>query len=231
LDLAIDILLWLHVALGAVGLVLYWIPIFAVKGGRVHVRFGRYFVWCAYGLIVTALLLCVIRLFDPPESVPRAVHIFLGYIAIVTLGFVRQAVLVVRTRRDPQSLTSDRLHHGLGILCLLVSVGIILVGILGDPATRMILISLSPIGFVAGSGILSFRRSPKKTPRAWWYAHMVAIIGAGIAFHTAFAVFGASRWIRLSGPLQILPWIAPTLIGVPGMILWVRSYKKKFGEA
>jgi hypothetical protein len=177
-----------------VGLFVYWIPSFAVKGGKVHVRFGRYFVWCAYGLIVTALVICTARLLDPPEAIPRAVHIFLGYIAIVTLGFVRQAVLVVRTRRDPALLTGDKMHHGLGVFCILSSIGIIVVGLLGDPVSRIILLSLSPIGFVAGIGILSFRRNPRKTPRAWWYAHMVAIIGAGFAFHTAFAVFGASRW-------------------------------------
>ena len=226
-----DIIRWAHIVLGGVGLVVYWVPIFAVKGGRVHVRFGRWFVRCAYGVVATALVISVVRLMFPREDVQTAVHVFLAYIAITTLGFVRQAVLVVQTRREPQRLVADKLHHGLGVLCLLASIGIIVVGLLGSSSARIILLSLSPIGFVAGLGILTFRRDPAKTPRAWWYAHMVAILGAGIAFHTAFAVFGASRWIQLTGPLQIVPWIAPTLIGVPGMIFWVGRYKKKFGEA
>ena len=111
------------------------------------------------------------------------------------------------------------------------SVGIIVLGLLGDPSMRIVLLALSPIGFVAGIGILGFRRNPQSTPRAWWYAHMGAILGAGIAFHTAFAVFGASRWIQLSGWLQIVPWILPTVIGVPGLVIWIRHYQKKFGEA
>ena len=78
MDLAIDIIRWIHVALGIVGLIVYWIPIFATKGGKLHVRFGRYFVWCAYGVAATALVICVVRLVDPPEAVPRAVHAFLG---------------------------------------------------------------------------------------------------------------------------------------------------------
>ena len=55
MDLAIDIIRWIHVALGIVGLIVYWIPIFATKGGKLHVRFGRYFVWCAYGVAATAV--------------------------------------------------------------------------------------------------------------------------------------------------------------------------------
>ena len=44
------------------------------------------------------------------------------------------------------------------------------------------------------------------------------------------AVFGAASWIRLTGWTQVIPWIAPTLIGVPAMFIWVHRYKKKFGE-
>ena len=42
------------------------------------------------------------------------------------------------------------------------------------------------------------------------------MIGGGIAFHTAFAVFGAQRlWdYELSGFLGVLPWILPALIGI-----------------
>jgi hypothetical protein len=216
--------------LGGVGLLVYWIPIFAAKGGKVHVRFGRYFVWCAYGVSATALVISALRFIEPLESVPRAVHIFLAYLGIVTFGFVRQAVLVTRTRRDPSRLTADKGHHALGLLCILASLAIIGVGLLGDSGARILLLALSPIGFVAGGGILSFRRNPTKTPRAWWYAHMAAILGAGIAFHTAFLVFGGARFIQLSGALQIVPWILPTLIGVPAIFIWVGRYKKKFGE-
>lgn len=231
MDRLVDIGRWAHIALGGVGLAVYWVALLSTKGGKVHVRFGRYFVWCAYGVVLTAIAISVARLVSPAGNTPRAAHLFLIYLAIVTFGFVRQAVVVTRTRREPERLTADRQHHALGYACVLASIGIIVVGLLGAGGTRVILFALSPIGFVAGLGILSFRRNPRSTPRAWWYAHMIAILGAGIAFHTAFAVFGASRWIQWSGPAQVIPWIAPTAIGVPAMFIWVHRYKKKFGEA
>ena len=84
----------------------------------------------------------------------------------------------------------------------------------------VILISLSPIGVLAGLGILRFRRQPSITPMSWWYAHMTAILGAGIAFHTAFFVFGAARYLTLPGLAQVVPWVAPTLM-MPPLILRV----------
>ena len=62
---------------------------------------------------------------------------------------------------------------------------------------------------------------------------MGATLGAGIAFHTAFAVFGMRRFVDLSnaGLLSILPWVLPAAIGIPATSLWQRHYRRKFGEA
>ena len=58
------------------------------------------------------------------------------------------------------------------------------------------------------------------------------MIGAGIAFHTAFAVFGSSRLfdIGLTGWIAVIPWVLPAAIGIPATILWTRHYRRKFGE-
>ena len=68
--------------------------------------------------------------------------------------------------------------------------------------------------------------------RAWMYEHIGAMLGSGIAFHTAFAVFGSAQLIdiNLAGWLQVVPWIAPTIIGIPAILLWTRHYQRKFGE-
>jgi hypothetical protein len=54
------------------------------------------------------------------------------------------------------------------------------------------------------------------------------MIGAGVAFHTAFAVFGMSRLVDtgILGPVAVLPWILPTLIGVPAAMLFSRKYRR-----
>ncbi|MCE2540754.1 MAG: DUF2306 domain-containing protein, partial [Acidobacteria bacterium] len=59
------------------------------------------------------------------------------------------------------------------------------------------------------------------------------MLGGGIAFHTAFIVFGAQRvWAyELAGPLAIVPWILPTVVGIPAIVVWTRYYRRKFGPA
>ena len=61
---------------------------------------------------------------------------------------------------------------------------------------------------------------------------MGAILGGGIAFHTAFLVLGAGRLIglRFDGLAGVIPWILPSLIGIPASEIWVRYYKRKFNE-
>ena len=54
-NLAMDALVLAHVATGFVGLVAFWIPLFARKGGRVHVRAGRVYTYCAYVVTLSAV--------------------------------------------------------------------------------------------------------------------------------------------------------------------------------
>jgi hypothetical protein len=102
----------------------------------------------------------------------------------------------------------------------------------GIMAGQPVLLFMSPIGFLIGFGQLQFARKPYATPMAWWYEHMGAMLGGGIAFHTAFLVLGAGRLIglRFDGMAGVIPWILPSLIGIPVREIWVRYYKRKFEE-
>ena len=101
------------------------------------------------------------------------------------------------------------------------------IGLYYRPTT---LLALSPIGIFTGLSMLQLMRHPGKERMGWFYSHMGSMLGGGIAFHTAFAVFGAQRlWgYSFDGALGILPWILPTLIGVPGIVLGTRYYRRKF---
>ena len=92
---------------------------------------------------------------------------------------------------------------------------------------------------LGGAGVAGYfddRRSlanPRPTPMAWWYTHMGGMIGSGIAFHTAFLVFGGQRlWggALMQGGWSFLPWILPSVLGFPALYFWTRYYKRKFGE-
>ena len=72
----------------------------------------------------------------------------------------------------------------------------------------------------------------RTSPRAWLYEHLGSMLGAGIAFHTAFAVFGSAQLfdLGLSGWTAVVPWVAPAAIGIPAIFLWTRHYRRKFGD-
>jgi hypothetical protein len=74
--------------------------------------------------------------------------------------------------------------------------------------------------------------TPPTERMAWYYAHMGNMIGAGIAFHTAFLVFGSNRLFsyELPGLWRIVPWILPAAIGIPANRILESRYRAKFGE-
>lgn len=95
-----------------------------------------------------------------------------------------------------------------------------------------ILLGLSPVGVLTGANMLRQMRGGGAQPMSWFYSHMGSMLGGGIAFHTAFAVFGVQSLVsyELPGPLAILPWLLPTIVGVPAIIAWRRRYQRRFSR-
>lgn len=230
---------WLHVIPGFLGLAAFWLPVFLKKGGKNHILFGKVFLYCAYVVLVSAMVGVGLNIIELQE---RGVGIgdrpelygfifFLGYLALVTLIMVRHAVGVLRTKRDPAALAT-RVNVVSGWVSIAASVAIIAFAIIFDPANKILLFALSPIGIGNGIGILRYLMTPPRSPRQWMYEHLGGMLGAGIAFHTAFAVFGSGRIfdLNLTGWVQVVPWVLPAAIGIPAIAIWTRYYRKKFGE-
>lgn len=87
-----------------------------------------------------------------------------------------------------------------------------------------LLLGLSPVGPFTGSSMLRRMRNPGAQHMGWFYSHPGSMLGAGIALHTAFIVFGAQRlWAyEMSGPLAMVPWILPTAAGILAIVVWTR---------
>jgi hypothetical protein len=230
---------FVHVVFGTIGLVAFWIPVFTRKGAVNHVRFGKIFVWSAYIVLAAAALSLTIRVSElvasgtGPADEPSlfAFIVFLGYLVLVTFVSVRHGTSVLRHKRDPEGLNTG-LNSGLAYLAMGASVFIIVYALTLSPPNKILLLALSPIGLGIGYGNLRYMRSESPSKRAWMYEHLGAMIGSGIAFHTAFAVFGVTRLfdIGLDGWIAVIPWVAPTAIGIPAITIWTRHYRRKFGE-
>ena len=61
-SLLFDIVIGIHVATGFVGLAAFWVPIFARKGGRLHVRAGRVYAYSACVVTVSAVTVSTMSL-------------------------------------------------------------------------------------------------------------------------------------------------------------------------
>ena len=235
-----NVLLLAHVATGFVGLAAFWIPVFARKGGRAHVLAGRVFTYSAYVVTVSAVTASAgrivsfqvqgIGLADRPELYGFAV--LLGYLGVATLATVRQAMRVVATRKAPERLRTP-FHEALAWASMAGSVTVVAFAFAAWSDVSPILLGLSPIGLFTGRAMLRLMRNPGARRMGWFYSHLGSMLGGGIAFHTAFIVFGAQRlWAyEIAGPLAIVPWILPTVIGIPAILVWTRYYRRRFSPA
>ncbi|NND44553.1 MAG: hypothetical protein HKN58_04465 [Xanthomonadales bacterium] len=239
MEFMMDGIRWVHVLAGFIGLAAFWVPIFAHKGGVNHRFYGKIFKYCAYIVLFGAMLSVSLHLGGAladgvtPRERPSQFGflLFLGYLAIVTYVGLRHGMQVLASKRDITTLDTPA-NRGAAWLSVAASVFMIAYALYYRPPNMIILLALSPVGFSIGFGILKAIRGRRPEKKVWFYEHMGAMLGTGIAFHTAFAVFGSSRIFNLGleGWIAVLPWITPALIGIPATIIWTNYYKKKFND-
>lgn len=233
-----DILRWSHVFFGFVGLCAFWVPLIARKGRKLHNLAGRVFINCGYVVCASAALSCALithsifsRDLVAQNANSLAATAFLTYLAWVTFVSLPYAVGVLKTKQDPTQLNTPRFRF-LAYSSVAASLLLIVFAVLFPTDWSKLLFGLSPIGIFTGLPMLRYMGGKVNSKREWFFEHMSATVGAGIAFHTAFAVFGARRFFDLSGTgwVAMLPWILPAALGIPALSLAKRHYRKQFGE-
>ncbi len=239
MPLMIESLRWIHILAGGVGLIAFWIPVFLKKGSINHKKIGKIFVNAGYVVVVAGslvLLLKLIALYGNGNSFQEnknsiALVMFLGYLCLTTAAILRHGMLVLSHKKE-QTIHGTLLNYIFSYGCLIASAVLVLFGLIAQPDSSILLYAMSPVGIVTYLQINAYISGKKRSKRQWWYEHLSAMLIAGIAFHTAFLVFGSARFIDLglSGMLAIVPWLAPTFIGVPAIAIWERHYRKKFND-
>jgi len=239
MDLLIAINRYLHILVGFAGLAAWWVPILTTKGGRLHQRMGKAFVFAAYVIGTTALVSLALRITEArwagaswgtllPEL---GFLLLLAYLGLFTVSAAHFGVRILRTRRQPHTLRTP----GLEVLSWLLMAGSVIVvahALIFWTPTSIILLLLSPIGITQGLEQRRYARQQPALKRPWFYAHMDAMLGAGIAFHTAFLVFGSRVVFDLSilGPFNWVPWVLPAIVGTVFGNRWKKIYMRRFGD-
>ena len=233
-------LLIIHIAIGFLSLILFWIPMVAKKGSPLHIRTGHWYAKAMYLVGFSALILALMLMIDPiafkfPDndfSAERTVRIaeqlnstglFLLAISVLVLVGVRHGLQSVKAKgnqalmRRADSLVINTALLAIGIWLAFAAAG-------GSPMSVLYYIFAALCSVTAISN-LRFCLKQKVTRGEQIVAHIGGIIGAGIGSHTAFFVFGANRFLSelLSGYVVIVPWILPGVVGT--FIIFQQSRK------
>lgn len=239
-----------HVVPGFIGLIVFWLPLVSRKGKTFHKTTGKIFEICC-GLVVTSALISSVWMLTAPlafnpdsdamSAAKQAVFAnqmrflgsLLGALSIYTL------VPLVLSHYWLKAKTTPNIIHSAPLKALvLTEVAVSLM--LGTYSFYMAMsgrtLWWSLFGLAIGAIVLTKKHrddvfKPTVLRMQWWYRHMEYILTTGIAFHTAFFVFGG-RFISelFTGSFALVPWLAPTVIGTPATLLWVAYYKRKFKE-
>lgn len=214
---SIKILLYTHIMAGVVSLVVAPIAMVVHKGGKAHRRWGKLFFWAMTWVFASAVVLSVFK------WIP-----FLLMIAVFSYYSVFMAY---------RSLYQKQLHRGKGIRwydwTALIVAGVFNLffvgwGIYLAATGQEGFFAYLAIGFGAGGCVLAYRQLVTfvKPPDQyhWFYNHIGNMIAGYIASVTAFST---QVMYFMPGFLQ---WLWPSLVGVPLIIYWIRSYRRKLEQ-
>ena len=231
-----ELLVAAHIAAGFVGVAAFWAPLFARKGGRLHVQSGRVYAYCAYVVTVSSVAAAAGRIVSyqaqgigfADEPALYGYSLFLAYLGVVTFATVRQAIRAVQTRKAPETLRTP-MHEAVAWTPVACSVGIAGLAVAMWSNVSPLLLALSPVGILVGWNCLRTVYNPRRH-MGWFYSHMTSMLAGGVAFHSA-CIVQQTLVYELSGALAVLPWVLPSVVGLPAIVVWTRYYQRRFAPA
>ena len=231
-----DALIVMHVIAGTIGLIAFWVPIAARKGGKPHRKWGKA---ACYGFMVAgalAIAMALLSLYGPDERIPSITdrELFAGlfgwmmlYLGLLTIGFADYGLASVAHAKSRENLRAPR--YQLVIAAVVVSA--LWCGYYGLRVDHPLMVLVAGVGLVAMAlqQVYIWRAEPPAAPMAYVGEHFRALIGMGISAYTAFLSVGLIRIV----PEQVfnpLIWAGPSVIGV-GLIIYFTIQTKPRAKA
>ncbi len=213
-----EALVVLHVIAGATGLIAFWVPIAARKGGPAHRKWGKVGTYAFIIAVTLAIAMALLSLYGPEQRLPMITDrvLFAGlfgwmmlYLGTLTIGFAVYGLAVVRHRANRAALRGP-LYQAM-IDAVIASA--LWCGYFGLSIGQPLMAAVAAIGLaaVATQQFYVWRKVPP--PRAHVPEHFRALLGMGISAYTAFLSVGLIRLV----PTQVfnpLIWAVPSIIGV-----------------
>lgn len=213
-----DTLRNIHIGIGAVALISFWVVALLRKGTRLHRRLGDVYLLAMLGILLTATPMAAVA-FARGRSVFGT---FLMYLALVTATGAWLAFRAIRRRRSIDAYLASPYRP---VAWLNIAAGIAVL-ILGAHQGALLLVGMSAIGLLVGYRMLAFD-AQEVVDRNWWLKrHYTGIIGSGAAAHIAFLNLGVRHLMAASryATLQYLWWFGPVLVSAAVVIYLNRRF-------
>jgi hypothetical protein len=210
----------LHIAGGATALSVFWLPLVAKKGGKVHRRAGWVYVVAMALVAVTGAVLAIRYLLDDDPNNDTG-GLFLLYVGLLSATSASMGMRVLGQKHRTSASTSV---WDLGFPTALLLGGVAL-GAKAVTSASPLLGVFAALGiFIAAQQLRAWRSAPK-TKLDWLLQHMGGMGASCIATVTAFLVvnagrFGLERW-------AFFVWVMPGVLGGVGLALWQRAYQRR----
>lgn len=217
-------LLFLHVSFGFTSLALFWLPVFLKKGGKGHIISGKLYVIAMWVVVISAALLSVKNVIIGKYFIAA----FLGFIALITANPLWYGMAVLRPKAQSKK-RFQLIHITLDGLVSICGLGLLIWGIyLGGNGNAVLMLIFGGLGCTVFPSFLKKLLKPYQESDRM-KEHVVGLLTSGVAAYSAFFVFGGYTWMEkiLPGMWQVLPWVAPGVIGGVGITLTVKYFRKK----
>jgi len=205
LEALIDVLLFIHVLAGIVGLLAALIAASNQKGSAPHRRIGMVFFWAMLVIGVTAIPVTFFR----PNP-------FLFFIAL--FSFYMAFAGYRRGRRGFTPRTLDLIVAIAMVGVSLVMIGYGLVMVFGGKGLGWALVAFGGLGLAFGIvDTKDARRTITQTQKV--QVHLARMLGGTIATITAVLVQQVTPFVQAEWA-QILLWLGPTILLTPLIVVW-----------
>lgn len=236
-------LLYLHILIGTLCLLLFWLPVISKKGSKLHNKSGRCYYYSMLFIAGSGIIMSTLVLIDPiavyasanPLPADKVEHFvrtrrhfssFLLLLSLLTWVTVRHAYSVLQVKANLQQLKTSQ--YQLPVVMLLLG-GIYMLWFGWQSRTPLFMI-FSVVAIFTAVNIWRYSWQKQLAERQWIIEHFSSMISSGIALYTAFFAAGGRRILAdvLVGHWQIVSWVIAPLLGVSAIILFKKHFERKF---
>lgn len=220
----------LHVLAGGIGLVTFWVPVGARKGGIRHRKWGR--IACRGFMIAgsLAMSMALLSLFGPEQRLPMIKDrvVFDGlfgwmmlYLGMLTIGFAHYGLSVVAHRNSRAALRGWRHQLVFAAVVLLA----IRCGVYGLSTGQPLMVLVAVVGLIAVATQQRYIWRRAVDPASHVPEHFRSLLGMGISAYTAFLSVGMIRMFpdHVFNPLV---WSVPSIVGVALIIRYMLGIRR-----